>query len=94
MDIVNEVILTDDLSQDNTIEKPKNRYKEIHIHKQNKGYGGNQKTCYNRVFGIGCRYRHYTHPDYQYTPKLITQWHVIANDVYPVVLGSHFRKGP
>ncbi|OQB29788.1 MAG: Undecaprenyl-phosphate mannosyltransferase [Bacteroidetes bacterium ADurb.Bin174] len=90
MDIVDEVILTDDLSQDNTIEKAKKiGIKEIHIHKQNKGYGGNQKTCYNRALELGADIVIMLHPDYQYTPKLIhSMAYVIANDVYPVVLGS------
>jgi glycosyltransferase involved in cell wall biosynthesis len=90
MDIVDEVILTDDLSQDNTIEEAKKLgIKEIHIHKQNKGYGGNQKTCYNRALELGADIVIMVHPDYQYTPKLIhSMAYIIANDVYPVVLGS------
>ena len=90
MDIVDEVILTDDLSQDNTIgEAKKLGIKEIHIHKQNKGYGGNQKTCYNRALELGADIVIMLHPDYQYTPKLIhSMAYIIANDVYPVVLGS------
>lgn len=90
MDIVDEVILTDDLSQDNTIEEAKKLgIKEIHIHKQNKGYGGNQKTCYNRALELGADIVIMLHPDYQYTPKLIhSMAYIIANDVYPVVLGS------
>ena len=90
MDIVDEVILTDDLSQDNTIEEAKKLgIKEIHIHKQNKGYGGNQKTCYNRALELGADIIIMLHPDYQYTPKLIhAMASIIANDVYPVVLGS------
>ncbi len=90
MDIVDEVILTDDLSQDNTIEEAKKLgIKEIHVHKQNKGYGGNQKTCYNRALDLGADIVIMLHPDYQYTPKLIhSMAYVIANEVYPVVLGS------
>lgn len=90
MDIVDEVILTDDLSQDNTIEEAKKLgIKEIHIHKQNKGYGGNQKTCYNRALELGADIVIMVHPDYQYTPKLIhSMAYIIANEVYPVVLGS------
>jgi len=90
MDIVDEVILTDDLSQDNTIEEAKKLgIKEIHVHKQNKGYGGNQKTCYNRALDLGADIIIMLHPDYQYTPKLIhSMAYVIANEVYPVVLGS------
>lgn len=90
MDLVDEVILTDDLSQDNTIDKAKKLgIKEIQIHKQNTGYGGNQKTCYNRALELGADIVIMLHPDYQYTPKLIhAMASIIANDVYPVVLGS------
>ena len=90
MDIVDEVILTDDRSQDHTIQKAQELgIKEIQIHKKNTGYGGNQKTCYNRALELGADIVIMLHPDYQYTPKLIhSMAYLIANDVYPVVLGS------
>ncbi len=90
MDIVDEVILTDDRSQDHTIQKAKELgIKEIQIHEKNTGYGGNQKTCYNRALELGADIVIMLHPDYQYTPKLIhSMAYLIANDVYPVVLGS------
>lgn len=90
MDIVDEVILTDDKSQDHTIQKAQELgIKEIQIHKKNTGYGGNQKTCYNRALELGADIVIMLHPDYQYTPKLIhSMAYLIANDVYPVVLGS------
>jgi len=90
MDIVDEVILTDDLSKDNTIEKAAELgITEIHTHKRNIGYGGNQKTCYNRALELGADIVIMLHPDYQYTPKLIQSMaYMIANDVYPVVLAS------
>ncbi|MEM1123426.1 MAG: glycosyltransferase family 2 protein [Bacteroidota bacterium] len=89
-DIVDEVILTDDYSSDNTIAKAKELgIKEVIIHEQNKGYGGNQKSCYNRALELGADIVIMVHPDYQYTPKLIhSMAFLIANDVYPVVLGS------
>ena len=90
MDIVDEVILTDDCSKDQTIQKAKQLgIKEILIHQENKGYGGNQKTCYNRALELNADIVIMLHPDYQYTPKLIQSIaYVIANDVYPVVLAS------
>jgi len=89
-DIVDEVILTDDYSTDNTIERAKELgIKEVIIHKKNKGYGGNQKSCYNRALELEADIVIMLHPDYQYTPKLIhSMAYLIANKVYPVVLGS------
>ncbi len=89
-DIVDEVILTDDYSSDNTIERAKELgIKEVIIHKKNKGYGGNQKSCYNRALELEADIVIMLHPDYQYTPKLIhSMAYLIANQVYPVVLGS------
>jgi glycosyltransferase involved in cell wall biosynthesis len=90
MDIVDEVILTDDFSRDQTIAKAQQlRINEIQIHEQNKGYGANQKTCYNRALELGADIVIMLHPDYQYTPKLIESMaYIIANDLYPVVLAS------
>ncbi len=89
-EIVDEVILTDDYSSDNTIEIAKGLgIKEVIIHKENKGYGGNQKSCYNRALELEGDIVIMLHPDYQYTPKLIhSMAYLIANKVYPVVLGS------
>jgi glycosyltransferase involved in cell wall biosynthesis len=90
MDIVDEVILTDDLSQDNTIEEAKKLgIKEIHIHKQNKGYGGNQKTCYNRALELGADIVIMVHPDYQYTPKLI---HSMAHRILTLIQNIMLNK--
>lgn len=89
-DIVDEVILVDDKSSDNTSELAK-RLGINHVirHEVNKGYGGNQKSCYNKALEIGADIAIMVHPDYQYTPKLIAPMcYVIANDVYQVVLGS------
>lgn len=93
-DIVDEVILTDDCSKDNTVEEAgRLGIKEVLVHERNKGYGGNQKTCYNRALELGADIVIMLHPDYQYTPKLIASMaYVIANDVYPVVLASRFRE--
>jgi len=89
-DIVDQVILVDDLSKDNTFEEAQ-RLNIDHVirHEKNKGYGGNQKTCYNKALEIGADIVVMLHPDYQYTPKLIHSiCYLIANNVYPVVLGS------
>jgi glycosyltransferase involved in cell wall biosynthesis len=97
---VDEVILTDDHSRDETVQKAKELgIKEVLVHERNKGYGGNQKTCYNRALELGADIVIMVHPDYQYTPKLIESMaYIIANDVYPVVfasriLGKGARKG-
>ncbi len=90
MEIVDEVVLVDDNSKDNTIEVAKQiGIKHIIKHDNNKGYGGNQKTCYDKAVALGGDIVIMLHPDYQYTPKLIhSMAYLIANDVYPVVLGS------
>ncbi|MBE2190115.1 MAG: glycosyltransferase family 2 protein [Desulfobulbaceae bacterium] len=89
-DIVDEIILVDDHSPDNTYEiATKLGIKYVIRHEENKGYGGNQKTCYNKALEIGADIVIMLHPDYQYTPKLIQSMaYLIANEVYPVVLGS------
>lgn len=89
-DIVDEVILVDDCSRDNTVEKGKQiGIKYIIRHEKNTGYGGNQKSCYNKALELNADIVVMLHPDYQYTPKLIhSMCYLIANDVYQVVLGS------
>jgi glycosyltransferase involved in cell wall biosynthesis len=89
-DIVDEVILTDDKSSDNTIEEAR-RLGVNHIieHQRNRGYGGNQKSCYDKALAIGADIVIMLHPDYQYTPALIpSMTYLIANGVYPAVVGS------
>lgn len=90
MDIVDEVVLVDDASIDKTIEVAKEiGIRHIISHEKNKGYGGNQKSCYAKALSLGADIVIMLHPDYQYTPKLITAISsIIANDLYPVVLGS------
>lgn len=89
-DWVDEIILTDDASTDNTIEVAKSLgLKHILIHDKNKGYGGNQKTCYNKALDLNGDIVIMLHPDYQYTPKLIPSLvNLIAEGLYPVALGS------
>ncbi len=89
-DIVDEVILVDDKSNDKTVDKAKELgIKHIVLHGDNSGYGANQKSCYNEALKLGADIIVMLHPDYQYTPKLIhSMAYIIANEVYPVVLGS------
>lgn len=89
-DIVDEIILVDDNSTDNTVEVAKQLgIKNIIKHEKNLGYGGNQKSCYNKALELGADIVIMLHPDYQYTPKLIhSMSYLIANEVYPVVIGS------
>jgi glycosyltransferase involved in cell wall biosynthesis len=89
-DIVDEVVLVDDASTDNTYEMAKRlQVKHLIRHDRNKGYGGNQKTCYDTALSIGADIIIMLHPDYQYTPMLIPSMaHLIANGLYPVVIAS------
>ncbi|MBS1651534.1 MAG: glycosyltransferase family 2 protein [Bacteroidetes bacterium] len=89
-DIVDEVVLVDDHSKDNTSDVAREiGIKHVIRHEKNKGYGGNQKTCYNKACELGADIVVMLHPDYQYTPKLIQSLcYLIANDLYPVAFGS------
>ena len=90
LDIVDEVVLVDDDSNDKTVAVAR-ELGILHIieHQKNKGYGGNQKTCYNKALELGADIVIMLHPDYQYTPKLIPAMaSIIASNLYPVVLGS------
>lgn len=89
-DIVDEVVLVDDKSSDDTVAVGKQLgIQHIISHVQNTGYGGNQKSCYNKAVEIGADIVIMVHPDYQYTPKLIhSMSYLISNELYPVVLGS------
>jgi len=88
--IVDETILVDDHSNDNTVEVGRKLgINHIIRHEINRGYGGNQKSCYNKAKEIGADIVIMLHPDYQYTPKLIIAMvSIIGNDLYPVVFGS------
>jgi glycosyltransferase involved in cell wall biosynthesis len=89
-DIVDEVIIVDDFSNDNTLaEAQKLGIQHVIVHEKNKGYGANQKTCYKKALDLGADIVIMLHPDYQYTPKLIHSIaYLISNGLYPVVLGS------
>jgi len=99
-DIIDEVVLVDDNSQDKTVQVAKKLgINHIIKHNTNLGYGGNQKSCYNKALSLDADVVIMLHPDYQYTPKLIeAMTSIIVNDLYPVVLGSRIlgkgaRKG-
>ena len=87
--IVDEIILTDDASKDQTVELAHRLGIKTFIHDQNKGYGGNQKTCYKAALDVGADIIIMLHPDYQYTPKLITAMaSMIAEGIFDAVIGS------
>lgn len=89
-DIVDDVVLVDDSSTDETAALAKNLgIKHVLKHEYNLGYGGNQKSCYKKALELDADIIIMLHPDYQYSPKLIhSMAYLIANDVYKVVLGS------
>jgi glycosyltransferase involved in cell wall biosynthesis len=89
-DIVDEVVLVDDYSRDSTSAVARELgIQHVIRHENNKGYGGNQKTCYAKALELGGDIIVMLHPDYQYTPKLVTSMvSLIGNGVYPVVFGS------
>lgn len=89
-DIVDEVVLVDDNSYDNTIELAREiGIKHVIKHEDNFGYGANQKSCYRKALSLDADIIIMLHPDYQYSPKLIhSMSYLIANKVYQVVIGS------
>ena len=89
-DVVDEVVLVDDHSPDDTTEVAKKMgIKHVIRHEENKGYGGNQKSCYNKAKELKGDIVIMLHPDYQYTPKLLLAMiSIIGNELYPVVFGS------
>ncbi len=89
-DIVDDVILVDDCSCDNTVDvAARLGISNIVKHNINMGYGANQKSCYDRALEMSADIVVMLHPDYQYTPKLIeSMCYIIANGLYPVVFGS------
>jgi glycosyltransferase involved in cell wall biosynthesis len=94
-DIVDEVVLVDDQSDDDTVEiATKIGITHVISHQDNLGYGGNQKTCYKHALKLGADIVVMLHPDYQYTPRLIpTLVSLISSGIYPVVLGSRILGG-
>jgi glycosyltransferase involved in cell wall biosynthesis len=93
--IVDEIILVDDRSRDDTVTVASQLLGvRVHVHERNIGYGGNQKTCYRLALEAGADIVIMLHPDYQYTPKLIPAMaSIIANELHPCVLGSRILGG-
>src|SRR6266481_6523399 len=93
--VVDWVILVDDGSRDDTVAIARTLAgMQVHVHDVNKGYGGNQKTCYRLALEAGADIVIMIHPDYQYTPKLIPAMvSIIANGLHPCVLGSRILGG-
>ena len=94
-DYVDEVILVDDASADETIRIASDLPKvTVHLHEKNRGYGANQKTCYRLALEAGASIIIMVHPDYQYTPKLIpAMTSLVGNELYQCVIGSRILGG-
>lgn len=91
---VDDVILVDDASKDNTAPIARELGIATIIHAENKGYGGNQKSCYREALRLGADIVVMVHPDYQYSPRLVTAMaSMIASGHYDVVLGSRILGG-
>ena len=87
-------ILVDDHSTDATVELAQRLGLQVHVHEQNRGYGGNQKTCYAAALKAGADIVVMLHPDYQYSPRLVEPMaSMIAFGVYDLVLGSRILGG-
>jgi glycosyltransferase involved in cell wall biosynthesis len=94
LDIVDEVIVTDDASHDETVEIAKRLGLHTLVHVENRGYGGNQKTCYTEALRLGADVVVMLHPDYQYTPKLLPAMiGLVCDGPFDVVLGSRVLGG-
>ncbi|RJO60649.1 glycosyltransferase family 2 protein [candidate division WS5 bacterium] len=86
---IDEIILVDDYSSDSTVQIAKGLNMKTFVHRENKGYGANQKTCYTEALKLGADVVVMLHPDYQYTPKLLVAMaSLVAIGQYDVVLGS------
>lgn len=93
--IVDKIILVDDAGHDETATIARSLpLTDVYVHQQNRGYGGNQKTCYRMALQAGADIVIMVHPDYQYTPKLIPAMAaLIGNGLYHCVLGSRILGG-
>jgi len=93
-DVVDEVIVVDDASDDDTVAVARTLGLEVILHSRNTGYGGNQKTCYREALARGADIIVMVHPDYQYDPRLVTAMAgMIASGIYDMVLGSRILGG-
>lgn len=88
-DVVDDVLLVDDASKDDTVEVARRLGLRTFVHAKNLGYGGNQKTCYAEALRLGADIVVMLHPDYQYSPRLVgAMAQMVASGHYDVVLGS------
>lgn len=93
-DVVDRILLVDDASGDGTVELARELGLETHVHSANRGYGGNQKTCYARALAGPEEIVVMLHPDYQYSPRLVAAMaSMVASGEYDVVLGSRLLGG-
>jgi len=94
-DVVSLVIVVDDASRDETVKVAQGLDRVVvHVHPKNRGYGGNQKTCYRLALDHGADIVVMVHPDYQYTPKLIPAMvSLVSSGLYSCVLGSRILGG-
>jgi glycosyltransferase involved in cell wall biosynthesis len=93
-DLVDERILVDDHSSDETVAMARRLKLIVEVHEQNRGYGANQKTCYAKALDCGADVVVMTHPDYQYSPLLVTAMaSMVAYGVYDIALGSRIMGG-
>jgi glycosyltransferase involved in cell wall biosynthesis len=93
-DLADIRILVDDHSSDGTVEIARRLGLQLFVHDQNYGYGRNQQTCYREALAAGADVVIMVHPDYQYTPLLVTAMaSMVSYDVYDVVLGSRIIGG-
>ena len=87
--IVDDVILVDDASPDRTVEVARELGLHVVVHPKNRGYGGNQKTCYSAALARGADIVVMLHPDYQYSPRLLPAMAaMVASGHFDAVLGS------
>ncbi|MDD4910399.1 MAG: glycosyltransferase family 2 protein [Candidatus Omnitrophica bacterium] len=93
-DIVDEVLVVDDHSQDDTVETVKKLNLDVYVHGENRGYGSNQKTCYAEALRRNADIIIMLHPDYQYSPKLIPAMAgLLTSGMFDIVLGSRILGG-
>ncbi len=94
LDLVDEVVVTDDASSDETVEIARRLGLRTLVHERNRGYGGNQKTCYAEALRLGADVVVMLHPDYQYTPALLPAMiGLISYGPFDAVLGSRVLGG-
>jgi glycosyltransferase involved in cell wall biosynthesis len=93
-EIVDEVLVVDDSSDDDTVSVARSLNLDVILHPYNKGYGGNQKTCYNEALARRADVIVMVHPDYQYDPRMVTAMAgMVASGVYDIVIGSRMLGG-